>query len=151
MATDDRAGDESTLLGWLADRDVPCPLCGYNLRGLTAARCPECGQPLRLSVALTDPYLRAWITLAVALLLPAGLGLLWAVALAREGAPPGRQSSLIYPIVYQVACIPLATLALAGRRRVQRWPRGVQNRLAATAIALTLVSFAWVFQNLFGR
>lgn len=22
---------------------VPCPDCGYNLRGLTEARCPECG------------------------------------------------------------------------------------------------------------
>jgi hypothetical protein len=25
------------------DRDVPCPLCGYNLRGLAEPRCPECG------------------------------------------------------------------------------------------------------------
>jgi hypothetical protein len=25
------------------DRDVPCPLCEYNLRGLTDPRCPECG------------------------------------------------------------------------------------------------------------
>lgn len=25
------------------DRDIPCPLCGYNLRGLTVPRCPECG------------------------------------------------------------------------------------------------------------
>src|SRR4051812_31979104 len=25
------------------DQDVPCPLCGYNLCGLTEARCPECG------------------------------------------------------------------------------------------------------------
>ena len=23
--------------------DVPCPSCGYNLRGLREARCPECG------------------------------------------------------------------------------------------------------------
>lgn len=23
--------------------NVPCPECGYNLRGLTQARCPECG------------------------------------------------------------------------------------------------------------
>jgi hypothetical protein len=25
------------------ERDVPCPLCDYNLRGLTEPRCPECG------------------------------------------------------------------------------------------------------------
>ena len=24
-------------------QDIPCPLCGYNLRGLTEPRCPECG------------------------------------------------------------------------------------------------------------
>jgi hypothetical protein len=24
-------------------RDIPCPLCGYNLRGLIEPRCPECG------------------------------------------------------------------------------------------------------------
>lgn len=24
-------------------QDVPCPECGYNLRGLTVPRCPECG------------------------------------------------------------------------------------------------------------
>src|SRR5438552_13839611 len=23
--------------------NVPCPSCGYNLRGLREARCPECG------------------------------------------------------------------------------------------------------------
>src|SRR5689334_20787881 len=23
--------------------DVPCPLCGYSLRGLAEPRCPECG------------------------------------------------------------------------------------------------------------
>lgn len=23
--------------------DIPCPACGYNLRGLSEARCPECG------------------------------------------------------------------------------------------------------------
>jgi hypothetical protein len=26
-----------------AERDVHCPRCGYNLRGLTEPRCPECG------------------------------------------------------------------------------------------------------------
>jgi tRNA(Ile2) C34 agmatinyltransferase TiaS len=24
-------------------RNVKCPLCGYNLRGLVEPRCPECG------------------------------------------------------------------------------------------------------------
>src|SRR4051812_5816226 len=27
----------------IAREDMTCPLCNYNLRGLTQARCPECG------------------------------------------------------------------------------------------------------------
>ena len=43
--------EETRLLaGFLATRDVKCPLCGYNLRGLTSGRCPECGGPLTVGV-----------------------------------------------------------------------------------------------------
>lgn len=31
------------LLDQLRERDVPCPKCGYNLRGSTIEQCPECG------------------------------------------------------------------------------------------------------------
>ncbi len=33
---------------YLAERDVPCPKCGYNLRGIRGARCPECAHPIEL-------------------------------------------------------------------------------------------------------
>lgn len=38
-------GPESarTLREYLAGHDARCDGCGYNLRGLLAARCPECG------------------------------------------------------------------------------------------------------------
>ena len=43
------------------DREVECPLCGYNLRGLTEARCPECGYQFRweavLAQSIRHPYL----------------------------------------------------------------------------------------------
>lgn len=29
---------------YLATRDIPCPHCGYIMRGLESARCPECGR-----------------------------------------------------------------------------------------------------------
>lgn len=38
------------LQAFLADRDVPCPHCGYNLRGLQAPVCPECKHDLQLKL-----------------------------------------------------------------------------------------------------
>jgi len=51
----DRPADETRmLLEFVRHRDVPCPLCGYNLRNLTTPRCPECQNALRLSVGLYE-------------------------------------------------------------------------------------------------
>lgn len=33
---------------YLANLDVQCPGCGYNLRGLIDAQCPECGRVVEL-------------------------------------------------------------------------------------------------------
>jgi hypothetical protein len=49
------------LQAYLAERDCPCPGCGYNLRGLTSETCPECAQGLTLQVGLTEPRLGRWI------------------------------------------------------------------------------------------
>ena len=45
----------SLLLEFLRERDVPCPLCGYNLRNLTRPQCPECRKELVLAVGLKKP------------------------------------------------------------------------------------------------
>src|ERR1051326_1221584 len=42
---------DPALVGFLASRDVACPKCGYNLRGVESARCPECGERLELGLA----------------------------------------------------------------------------------------------------
>lgn len=36
-------GTMGQLRQYLAERDVPCPKCKHNLRGLRSANCPECG------------------------------------------------------------------------------------------------------------
>lgn len=41
---------QPVLQQFLADRDVPCPHCGYNLRGLQASVCPECKHDLQLKL-----------------------------------------------------------------------------------------------------
>jgi predicted Zn-ribbon and HTH transcriptional regulator len=39
---------------YLAEHDVECPACGYNLRGLPDDVCPECGEPAPDPPALPD-------------------------------------------------------------------------------------------------
>ncbi|MEM9166950.1 MAG: hypothetical protein AAGB48_07970 [Planctomycetota bacterium] len=40
--------DAEQLRSYLAERDVPCPGCGYNLRGVREPVCPECGETILL-------------------------------------------------------------------------------------------------------
>ncbi|MFK7884071.1 MAG: hypothetical protein AB8F26_07815 [Phycisphaerales bacterium] len=38
--------EQDRLVGYLNGRDVDCPSCGYNLRGLKSSACPECDEHL---------------------------------------------------------------------------------------------------------
>ena len=150
--------DDADLVGWLQTRHVPCPLCGYDLNGLTTPRCPECGQSLQLGVSLADPYLKAWVALLVALLLPAGFGIVivvgFAYSLSQFG--PGNLSHVsdvppfvVWLILYLVGSVPASGLAIAGRRRFQRWRRRHQVVTAAVAWALLAATIAYPVRFLF--
>jgi hypothetical protein len=87
--TPDTVADAELLARYLADRDVPCPKCGYNLRTLSGRCCTECGTALRLGVSPVEPILRAWIASVVAAATGAGIGMLFlALILGRAGMPP---------------------------------------------------------------
>ncbi len=47
MSTGDEAG---AVREYVRDRDVACPGCGYNVRGLEGDACPECGRGLRVEI-----------------------------------------------------------------------------------------------------
>jgi hypothetical protein len=138
--------DEQFLITWLSERDAECPLCKYNLRRLTSARCPECGEALQLGVSLVEPYLKAWIAVVVALLPPAGLGVLFAVIFTIEFLHYGRNSMGrisfwdAMGFLYIIGCIPLSIAILALRRRFQRLQRTTQNLLACIAWLVMLVA-----------
>lgn len=90
------------LREFVSTRDAPCPVCGYNLRGLLGTRCPECGRRLMLAVGTTEPRLGSFITGMVGL--SSGLGfsallLMYIVFqrfIARTGfSPSGLEVSLL--------------------------------------------------------
>lgn len=106
---------------YLAERDTPCPRCGYNLRGLTGGHCPECGDELRLQVGLVEPRLGAYIALLAACCVGLGGSALMGL-LALTVAPSswwGEPSALL--LLGQFAlCAILLPIVLARRRRFRK-------------------------------
>ena len=114
--------EEARLLAaFLETRDVKCPLCGYNLRGLTSGRCPECGEGLRLQVGGATRYTRCYIALLAACCLGLGAsGLILAAALIH--APRSWWND---PVVWVLVVLFLGSggallLGLTMRRRLCR-------------------------------
>lgn len=121
---------------FVAERDIECPGCGYNLRGLKGRRCPECGARVGWGAFAawgpdSEPRLfrMAEAGVVVGATLAAGQ-----LAFRAWGA---LASGKVGPIVASVL-LPLAALAGAGlwlrvRGRAAKWPRHVQGRVATAA------------------
>jgi len=134
--------DTDALVEFLRGRDAWCPACRYNLRGLTSPRCPECGRELKLSVGVTEPFLRAWIMLAVSTFASSALGVFMAWILFREGWPRGTEErSLRASIVIYIVMIPTGPLVLATRRRFLRLTKNVQWKIAGFVAIASIVAF----------
>ncbi len=54
----------SLLLQFVSTRDINCPACGYNLRGLSTPVCPECRESLRLTIGMIKPRM-GWFLLTI--------------------------------------------------------------------------------------
>lgn len=128
------------LLEYVADRDVACPSCTYNLRGLTTSRCPECGRELKLSVGLAQTYLRAWVLLLFAVFCGAGAGLLLGVnfLMVPWSRLAPRQEAVV---IYFMAYLPLAMIVMIGCPRFLRWPRRRQWIVAVLASGTILGAY----------
>jgi hypothetical protein len=87
------------LRQFLAGRDVPCPMCEYNLRDLEGDRCPECGDQLTLEVNPVEPKQAAVITGLVLLAAGAGfngLFLVWVAAFVLSKGGRGAVPAQIF-------------------------------------------------------
>jgi hypothetical protein len=127
----------------LSRRDVPCPACGYNLRGLTSGRCAECGAPLELHVGSARARLAWWTTPLAAV---AGV-FMFALTMSVSGAAGALDSQFWMASDWSVlfafaawtvfsgawlAWVVARRHAVAARPRTERWLRG----LATTALAI---------------
>ncbi len=136
------------LVQFLAERDTPCPGCGYNLRGLRSSRCPECEQPLVLSVQLAEPRLAAFLCGVIGL--GAGLGFngiigaWWIYAMVMQ--PPRMSFSVPWSLLFSLLIFALL-LWLWVRRRpwIRRQNPGLQWFMGLWAWILTVISAIWFF------
>lgn len=139
-----KATDAELLLAFVAERDMCCPLCGYNIRGLTAPRCPECGKALVLTVGLAEPALGMWLATLIPLCLSAGLGIVIVGISLPRGDWPWSDSDnpvLHASAVFFIAAIPLACALLASRVAFARLSENTQTVSVLLAVFASALSF----------
>jgi hypothetical protein len=131
---------DDPLALFLADRDAPCPGCGYNVRGLASGCCPECRQRLILTVALAEPYAVRFTLAAIALSAwGAAFGLIAlavvVVSLIEGAFPPGLAGIVFFwgPLLCTALSAVLLWRFLSGRsrRHFARRSRGGQWAMVA--------------------
>ena len=121
---------------FVAERDVPCPGCGYNLRGLEGSRCPECGLEVRLGVQLEEPAMGSLMVTLAALFSVVGssgaivLGVVWLSLFYGDWAP---WQVWFVPVVALLAGGPAAFRLASRAGRVWFRKRGASARRAYAA------------------
>ncbi|HYE03831.1 MAG TPA: hypothetical protein VD963_11440 [Phycisphaerales bacterium] len=146
------------LAEFLAHEEAACPLCGYGLRGLKAARCPECDAPLHLGILSDDARLRlpwfltAIVSISLGLGFDAVVSLLLIVIIIDEGAPPPPVRPFVLAMwALALLCGLALTVLCRMRRRFARLAPVAQRRLAVGTFCVVFgvhlaygVTFWWV-------
>ena len=141
-AQPDKPTDQDMLRQFLADRDVACPACRYNIRQLQTSTCPECGRDLFLTVGAVG-LSNTWIAALVGALVPAGCGfpivVLLLIALS-QGAPLSELTSepegiiFLLLVFYALCCVVFSILLIVMRGGFMRLPPKAQSGIAAALL-----------------
>ncbi len=129
------------VVAWLAGRDEPCPVCGYNLRGSPAASCAECGSPLSLSLTSSrlknGPWLLAFAAFVMAFGFDAVASLLMAVSLLISflvgGGMPPPDFWMMLSVLFVLNLVSAGGAFVLLRKR-GAWHRMKRQRAAAVAL-----------------
>ena len=125
------------LHAYLKDHDAPCPLCGYNLRGVTLTSCPECDAPIELGIGSSQLKLGAWLfamlsfALALGFDLVIGAMMIVSVVMTR-GEDSGALYLMISLVTLSLASIGLLWVLVVRKRDWLNMPRRRQWKIAWT-------------------
>lgn len=132
--------DLAALRAFLGERDVSCPSCGYNLRGLQSPACPECNQALKLQVGLVEPRLGHFIAGLVGLAM--GFGFCFIVGL--WGLFEAPRVAMLIPLAAGVLVLGLALLAwVRGRGKLRRASDTARTTMVIAAYVLSAMFVSW--------
>lgn len=136
--------DATLLRTFLAGRNHPCPVCGYDLCDLQSDRCPECGKTLRLTITQDRPTWAPFVIGLIAFAAPLG-----AAICAISGVLYWRFTrfsdwdGLLLPLIANGVTLVLAVAALLlwlrFAPRLRRQSRSRQWAWALFACTLTLI------------
>ncbi|MCZ6836267.1 MAG: hypothetical protein O7G85_10870 [Planctomycetota bacterium] len=131
--------DRDLLKAFLDRRDESCPLCGYNLRGLTGSQCPECAKALVLRVGLEEPNLGAYVTGLIALASATGFCFLMFLFFVIFSAKNNSSIPRVYFFATGVGAV-FSSICLVCWIRLARMIRGCsRSKRVVAAIATFLV------------
>ena len=131
MDDEQNASESDLIRAWLANHDVECPVCAYNLRTSISQTCPECGAHLDLRVGSADLRLGAWIVSLMGLALPLGfVGIYSAIMFlpmifSGRGPPAWMLAALAIVAAY------IVPLVLLIRRRHRFWKKSRRGQWLA--------------------
>lgn len=135
---------DALLAAFLDARDVPCPSCGYNLRGVRQRACPECDEPLELALLGADRALGGWLLAIVSCALACGADLLAAALFVAQyislgGLVGGAVIRFTLGAIVALGVVCAASLSVLLRHR-RDWDRmSTRHRWrAGTAVATTV-------------
>ncbi len=155
MPEGDQAQRESELLKQLlALREFPCPVCGYNLRGIESDKCPECGAKLDFRVVSADLKLGPWIAAILGVALPLGFGvimtLLFSYIVFVEGFS-GNGEEYILGLFLLLTIVEGVALGLLLRKRKKFWRNTIQyqHTIATMCIGVSAILTTIVIAVLF--